>query len=164
MPSGAMDEDGYLHLTTNTVRLESLEPCTAHSVEPIHHKAIDGSWWKIRQDLDVAKGQMLAVLRLIGYFAGYRPLMTPAHVANDVRAMIIKEHAQGLFHVCSYLNFPGSTREHMDRSKKWPERTFCVGVLNEKAPEVSGEAVPIMPQATRHFNRRYMRWLCSFVL
>jgi len=141
-PHATMNEEGYICFTAKAVQLESSSADAADlpsdPVRSTHREAIDGSWWKICEEFDDAKGQVFAVL--IGFFVGYYPGSTPAHDADNIRTMLIEEHAPGKFHVRSYLKFSMKAKGW---AEKWSERSFCVGGPDVNAIEDTGEELPI---------------------
>jgi hypothetical protein len=154
MPRATMEENGYLSFTAKAVRLEpspaNASRSSSNLSEPDYVKAIDGSWWKICEDQDVTKGQVFAVL--VGYFVGYYPGSTPAQDANNIRAMIVQEHAPGKSHVRSYLTLSLKAKSW---AMEWPERTFCIGGPDVEAIEEDrdSEDLPRIPLAReQHLN------------
>ncbi|EKM55705.1 uncharacterized protein PHACADRAFT_256518 [Phanerochaete carnosa HHB-10118-sp] len=146
MPCATMDQEGYLTLTTKAVRVQlSTADAGASSnvAKPMHVKAVDDSLWEIQEDDDIMEGEAFAVL--VGFFVGYYPGGTPAHDANNIRAMVVQKHAPDKFHVCSYLMF---SRSAMRWVKTWSERTFSIGGPATEAVEDEGEELPII-SATR---------------
>jgi hypothetical protein len=159
MPCATMEENGYLSFTAKAVRLDSSPANASRSSsnlsEPDYVKAIDGSWWKICEDQDVTKGQTFAVL--VGFFVGYYPGSTPAQDANNIRAMIVQEHAPGKSHVRSYLTLSLKAKSW---ANEWPERTFCIGGPDVEAIEEDrdSEDLPRIPLAREQYlnNPRHM--------
>ncbi|KAJ6594584.1 hypothetical protein B0H19DRAFT_1056849 [Mycena capillaripes] len=148
MPYATMDRHGYLSFTAKCIRLDvSLvdvaEPAAA---KPEYVKAVDGTRWKIREDGDMAEGDVFAVL--VGFFVGYYPGGTPAHDANNIRAMVVQKHATDRFHVRSYLML---SRRAMQWVKAWPERTFSIGGPGVDAVEEDGEDLPIISVAREQY-------------
>ncbi|KXN93255.1 hypothetical protein AN958_00179 [Leucoagaricus sp. SymC.cos] len=138
MPQGSMDADGYLSFSAKAVRLvpsptihDKAPSRTNNDDRPKLITATDGSTWAVCDpsetdgggDSNVAwRGQVFAVL--LGFFVQYFPGGSPAHDANNVRAMLVEAHAAGKFHVRSYFMLSIQTRGW---AKTWAEHSFSLG-------------------------------------
>ncbi|KAK0201165.1 hypothetical protein DFS33DRAFT_1387102 [Desarmillaria ectypa] len=104
-PRGSMDRNGYLTFTAKAVRVIAATGPEVPSTLPCPSilKAKDGSLWWVCDASDSYNVQGTAFTVLLGRFNAYFPGRTPAHDADNIRAMLIIEHAPGNFHVRSYI-------------------------------------------------------------
>lgn len=146
MPQGSMDDHGYLQLKRKAIPLQlatrkqsaarratlalsnrmSLSTTSRDSTLPTSLTANDGSVWEPQsRDVDV-EGHLdsVAFAVLLGWFNAYYPGATPADEGNNIRAMIVQQHAPGKFHVRSYLSVERRYKSWVD---SWSEYDFCVG-------------------------------------
>ncbi|KAK7449704.1 hypothetical protein VKT23_013177 [Stygiomarasmius scandens] len=132
MPQGTMDLDGYLTFTSKAV-----EVISGNADGQPQLKAMDGSFWdiKIEQSSSHDSFQSKTFAVLIGWFNGYYPGATPANDANNIRAMLIREHLPKKFHVQAYFSLSMKMRQVV---LAWTEGTFCVGGPN-KHQSTNGE-------------------------
>ncbi|ROV97944.1 hypothetical protein VSDG_04919 [Cytospora chrysosperma] len=143
MPTGSMDDEGYITFTAKATCLQSLPDSPAGTfsepARPAHVQAIDGSCWATEEDTNGVEGEAFAVI--VGFFVGYYPGATPAHDTKNIRAMIVEKHAHERFHVRSYLKLSRVTRAWV---QAWPERTFSIGGPALKVVEDLGEELPVV--------------------
>ncbi|KAF8600443.1 hypothetical protein BDV93DRAFT_496772 [Ceratobasidium sp. AG-I] len=134
MPRGAMDENGYLTFEAKAIQI-SISPSSSLQLGQSDSRrkclsATNGTLWEACDDavlspeLISSNGQPKAFAVLLGCFFGYHPSMTPAYDCNNVRGLIILEHAAGKFHVSSYFMLSIRT---IDWAVSWSLHKFCVG-------------------------------------
>ncbi|KAJ7508992.1 hypothetical protein B0H11DRAFT_1847454 [Mycena galericulata] len=135
MPKGSMDADGYLSFAAKAVQLEQVlhesgeDTMQQSSPEPSLITATDGTTWHVLSGAHTMSpntplgGRAFAVL--LGFSVGYFPGGTPAHDANNVRAMLVQEHnADGKFHVRSYFVLSKTCQAWTER---WKMSSVTVG-------------------------------------
>ncbi|KAG8734941.1 hypothetical protein FRC12_018278 [Ceratobasidium sp. 428] len=128
MPRGQMDDNGYLTFPARSV------PVTRASSDLVpnwHSKtswqapgrsivSTDGTLWQCK---NTSSSDAFAVL--LGCFFPYNPVAAPPWDLDNIRGLIVMEHAPGKFHVHSYFMLTiRATDWVMD---EWAERTLCVG-------------------------------------
>ncbi|KAL7905427.1 hypothetical protein GGI35DRAFT_137928 [Trichoderma velutinum] len=168
MPIGSMDSQGYITFKAKAIRIQSLQMAPtstssdSDSTKSTYMQAIDESWWKIQESVDSVEGEAFAVL--VGFFVGYYPGGTPAHDANNVRAMIVEKHAQQKFHVRSYLMLSRGCRAWV---QTWPELEFAIGgPTSDTAEAVEGIEVklPVIPSSREQYLNNPQNGLKNAVL
>ncbi|KAK0496552.1 hypothetical protein EDD18DRAFT_1388986 [Armillaria luteobubalina] len=125
-PQGSMDKSGFFTFAAKAVRVmatagaEVLGPLPC----PLILKAKDGSLWRVcdASNSQNTLGATFAVL--LGWFNAYVPNVTPAHDADNIRAMLVTEHAAGKFHVLSYVFLSMKCRPWVTG---WEVHSFCIG-------------------------------------
>ncbi|KAF7336424.1 Ankyrin repeat-containing protein [Mycena sanguinolenta] len=137
MPQGSMDADGYLSFDAKAVQLEQVlhksdeDPMEQSSPELSFIKATDETTWRVLSDAETMTPDVPRTFAiLLGFFVGYFPGGTPAHDANNVRAMLVQEHDAEKFHVRSYFMLP---KKYQARAKQWKLSSFSVGGPEHRA-------------------------------
>ncbi|KAI0532868.1 hypothetical protein GGR58DRAFT_517363 [Xylaria digitata] len=115
IPRGSMDQEGYIKLFLNS----------PDSAKPACLQAVDKSWWEVDATISYKEAELCAVL--IGYFIHYYPGNTSAADTNNIRAMVIKEHAQDRTWVLT-----------------WSEQEFCIGGPAVHSVEDLEEDLPVV--------------------
>ncbi|KUI65812.1 hypothetical protein VM1G_02515 [Cytospora mali] len=150
MPTGSMDDEGYISFTAKAIRVQPLPDRPAGTsgepARPAHVQAIDESWWGIQEGTNGVEGEAFAIL--VGFFVGYYPGATPAHDTKNIRAMIVEKHAYERFHVRSYLMLSRVTKAWV---QTWPERTFSIGGPALEVVEDLGEDLPVVSVPREQF-------------
>ncbi|KAG8706893.1 hypothetical protein FRC09_002135 [Ceratobasidium sp. 395] len=128
MPRGRMDDNGYLTFAARSV------PVTRASSDLVPNwnsktswqdpgrsiMSTDGTLWQCK---NTSSPDAFAVL--LGCFFPYNPVAAPPWDLDNIRGLIVMEHAPGKFHVHSYFMLTiRATDWVMD---EWAERTLCVG-------------------------------------
>lgn len=139
-PQGHMDDNGYLSFTAKAIRVQALPHTVTEDpsqtapydnpVKPTRIRAVDGSHWDVcpvygtdtQQPSSLHGSKYFAVL--VGFFNGYYPGGTPARDANNVRAMLVEEHAPKMFHLRSYFMLSLKSRAWV---AAWPSEIFTIG-------------------------------------
>ncbi|KAJ6496394.1 hypothetical protein C8R45DRAFT_781819, partial [Mycena sanguinolenta] len=132
MPRGSMDAEGYLSFDAKAVQLEQVlhksdeDPMPQSSPELSVITATDGTTWRVLSDANtMSPDAPRAFAILLGFFVGYFPGGTPAHDANNIRAMLVEEHyAPGKFHIRSYFML---SKKYQAWAKQWKLSSFSVG-------------------------------------
>ncbi len=133
-----MEENGYHTFDALAVRVLpahtettlSADSLYDHPAHPAQLRAVDGSTWTIIADLatlhdsDIASTQTQrprSFAVLLGFYNGF-----PAETTgNNIRAMLVTEHAEDKYHVRSYL----LSCEALHWASTWKEHRLCVGGL-----------------------------------
>ncbi|PBK83524.1 hypothetical protein ARMGADRAFT_1089362 [Armillaria gallica] len=125
-PQGSMDTNGSFTFTTKAVRVAATTgtEVLSTSLSPSILKAKDESLWRVCDTTDSHNTRGAAFAVLLGWFNAYVPNVTPAHDADNIRAILVTEHAPEKFHVHSYV-FLSMRRKPWVTA--WEERSFCVG-------------------------------------
>lgn len=151
LPQGTMDNAGYLTFSAKALRLR-LTRSPAGSKGPRRTlTALDGSEWEVRDESnpvtpivedgdEIGPGRgsssrsssPLAYAVLLGWFSRHTPGMSAARDRENVRVMLLEEHAPGTFHLRSFFALHQSEKAYV---LGWAEREFRVG-----GPEVPSEA------------------------
>jgi len=139
LPKGSMDENGYLTFRAQAVLTSPVPLAGAgilddslydNTAQPRKLRAVDGSLWTIDVDNVPSDSESLTEIQsthfprtfavLLGFYNG----MPAETTGNNIRAMLVVEHAQGKYHVQSYflLSF-----EALSWARTWKERPFCLG-------------------------------------
>ncbi|PBK87264.1 hypothetical protein ARMGADRAFT_462809 [Armillaria gallica] len=143
-PQGSMDGNGYLTFTAKAVRVVAATGTEIPSTPPCPSilKAKDGSIWRVCDASDSHVAQETAFIVLLGWFNAYFPGHTPAHDADNIRAMLVIEHAPEKFHVCSYVFLSMKCKPWMTG---WEARSFCVGpeMLSDAEAETEEDLVEV---------------------
>lgn len=142
--TGSMDENGYFTFEAlaavavasplETSLYEGL--LYDHAKIPSKLRAIDGSTWEIHPDLAISdalsdedivspRSQSFAVM------LGFYNVMPAEAIGNNMRAMIVEEHAKKRYHVRSYFVMHSDALPWVS---KWKRRSFCVGGPDVKSP------------------------------
>lgn len=147
MPKGSMDAEGYFtfeakSICVSRVSKEALglsEEKSSKTKWPSdsstrRFKATNGTIWEPYEDNTVFQaqtpGRTFAVL--LGCFFGYTPTMTLAYDCNNVRGMIVEEHAPAKYHVNSYFMLSIRTIDWVD---SWSQQNFCIGGSSGRTTE-----------------------------
>lgn len=150
LPRGSMDQEGYLDFSSKAIpirpHLLDSTQTSPDPAKPAYFQAVDKSWWEVEESITSMQGEMFAVL--IGFFVGYYPGSTPAVNENNVRAAIIKKHAENRFHVQSYLGLSHAARAWVST---WPEQAFRVGGPAVDIAEDFGEKLPVIPNTKEQY-------------
>ncbi|KAF2969517.1 hypothetical protein GQX73_g4088 [Xylaria multiplex] len=150
IPGGSMDQEGYIKFRSKGVPIRpySLDPALSSSdpAKPAHFQAVDKSWWGVDADISDKEAEAFAVL--IGYFVHYYPGNTSAADTNNIRAAVIKRHAQDRFHVHSYLTISNKARALV---LAWPEQEFRVGGPAVDIVEDLGEDLPVVSASSDQY-------------
>ncbi|OCH89261.1 hypothetical protein OBBRIDRAFT_778769 [Obba rivulosa] len=140
MPTGSMDDAGYLTISRNAIRVyPQLDPQATFLNEtddfrwetysaslPRHRlnfRAIDHTGWRFYEDMDAVHDSPTAFAVLLGWFNKFSEQGVwdgPRHIA----ALLIKEHAPDKFHVNSYFELPENLELWVEG---WDEHTFRIG-------------------------------------
>ncbi|KAJ6496350.1 hypothetical protein C8R45DRAFT_1061848 [Mycena sanguinolenta] len=156
MPRGSMDAEGYLSFDAKAVQLEQVlhksdeDPMPQSSPELSVITATDGTTWRVLSDANtMSPDAPRAFAILLGFFVGYFPGGTPAHDANNIRAMLVEEHyAHGKFHVRSYFML---SKKYQAWVKQWKLSSFSVGGPEHQADaEVEEEVDEELVEFTSH--------------
>ncbi|KIJ34215.1 hypothetical protein M422DRAFT_52096 [Sphaerobolus stellatus SS14] len=129
-PQGSMDDNGYFTFVAKAVRVQPATTALAtyevnHLFMPTTLKAKDGSVWQVCCSTDSPEStQTPAFVVLLGWYNSYYPGQTPSHDADNIRAMLIVQHAPGKSHVRSYIFLSIKCRQWV---MSWEEHQFCVG-------------------------------------
>lgn len=136
-PKGSMEENGYHTFDALAVRVLpahtettlSADSLYDHPAHPAQLRAVDGSTWTIIADLatlhdsDIASTQTQrprSFAVLLGFYNGF-----PAETTgNNIRAMLVTEHAEDKYHVRSYFLL---SCEALHWASTWKEHRLCVG-------------------------------------
>ncbi|KAK0431005.1 hypothetical protein EV421DRAFT_1743515 [Armillaria borealis] len=136
-PKGSMEENGYHTFDALAVRVLpahtettlSTDSLYDHPAHPAQLRAVDGSTWTISADLATSHDSSVASTQtqcprsfaiLLGFYNGI-----PAETTgNNIRAMLVTEHAEGKYHVRSYFLL---SYEALHWAATWKEHRFCVG-------------------------------------
>ncbi|THH17046.1 hypothetical protein EW146_g3697 [Bondarzewia mesenterica] len=146
MPQGSMDDAGYLTFTGKAVqvvpvtqkqqRLKQASQSDGDTSEPRLMQAMDRSCWEVHKESECAEHSNGTYPRafavLLGWFIGYYPGASPANDANNVRAMLVEEHAPEKFHLRSFFALSMKFRKSVTT---WKEYTFSVGGPDLKRPD-----------------------------
>nr|VWO99548.1 DNA helicase (EC [Ganoderma boninense] len=154
LPQGTMDPAGYLTFSAKALRLRLTRSRSGSRGPRRTLTALDGSEWEVRDEsnpvtpLEVedvyADGagpggassrslpSPLAYAALLGWFSRYSPGMSAARDRENVRVMLLEEHAPGTFHLRSFFALHQSEKAYV---LGWAEREFRVG-----GPEVPRQA------------------------
>ncbi|KAK0442185.1 hypothetical protein EV421DRAFT_1809887 [Armillaria borealis] len=137
-PQGSMDKNGFFTFTAKAVRVMATTGTEVPSTSPSPSilKAKDESLWRVCDTTDSHNTQGAAFAVLLGWFNVYVPNVTPAHDADNIRAMLVTEHAPGKFHVHSYVFLSMRCKPWVTA---WEERSFCVGPETPSDTEVEPE-------------------------
>lgn len=135
--TGSMDEYGYFTFEALAAVAVAAPPSTILPASFLYNdpniptalRASDGSTWETHPDLVTANGldgeaivshksQSFAVM------PGFFNIMPAEARGNNLRAMILEEHAQNRYHVRSYFVMHCGA---LQWTSKWKRRSFCVG-------------------------------------
>ncbi|SJK98284.1 uncharacterized protein ARMOST_01547 [Armillaria ostoyae] len=137
LPKGSMEENGYHVFDALAVRVLpahtettlSTDSLYDHPVHPAQLRAVDGSTWTISADLATSHDSSVASTQTqcprsfavsLGFYNGF-----PAETSgNNIRAMLVTEHAEDKYHVRSYFLL---SYEALHWAATWKEHRFCVG-------------------------------------
>ncbi|KAL7958583.1 hypothetical protein V8C34DRAFT_282685 [Trichoderma compactum] len=141
--TGSMDENGYFTFEAlAAVAVASSETSLYegllydHAKVPSKLRAMDGSIWEIHPDLAISdalrdggiaspRSQSFAVM------LGFYNVMPAEAIGNNMRAMVVEEHAKNRYHVRSYFVMHSDALPWIS---KWKRRSFCVGGPDIKSP------------------------------
>lgn len=156
LPQGSMDPTGYLTFSAKALRLRLTNSPSGSKGPRRTLTALDSSEWEVHDESnpvtpldDVHPGvgpgphsgpgsrSPLAYAALLGWFSRYTPGMSAARDRENVRVMLLEEHAPGAFHLRSFFALHQSEKAYV---LGWAEREFRVG-----GPEVPGEASGVGP-------------------
>ncbi|SJL12725.1 uncharacterized protein ARMOST_16156 [Armillaria ostoyae] len=137
-PQGSMHKNGFFTFTAKAVRVMATTGTEVPSTSPSPSilKAKDESLWRVCDTIDSHNTQGAAFAVLLGWFNVYVPNVTPAHDADNIRAMLVTKHAPGKFHVHSYVFLSMRCKPWVTA---WEERSFCVGPETPSDIEVEPE-------------------------
>ncbi|KAL6800559.1 hypothetical protein J3E68DRAFT_448853 [Trichoderma sp. SZMC 28012] len=134
--TGSMDENGYFTFEAlAAVAVASSETSLYegllydHAKMPSKLRAMDGSTWDIHPDLaisDTLSDENIASPRSQSFIVmlGFYNVMPAEAIGNNLRAMIVEEHAKNRYHVRSYFVMHSDALQWIS---KWKRRSFCVG-------------------------------------
>ena len=137
LPRGDMDDAGYLTFSARALRLRLTRSASRGPRRTL--KALDGSEWEVydesnpvmtpdaRHDHPGNSSSRLAYAALLGWFSRHSPGTSTAHDRENVRVMLLEEHAAGMFHLRSFFALHQSEKAYV---LGWPEREFRVGGPN----------------------------------
>lgn len=122
MPTGKMDDDGYLTFSSLAIPLSS---SNADQDTLSRIQDISGATWYLPSPTAPSQSFVPSGYAVcIGWFQKYYPFGSLANGVS-IKAMVIQEHAPERFHVSSYLVFDSRLRSWIQRA--WKEQKFCVG-------------------------------------
>ncbi|TBU47363.1 hypothetical protein BD309DRAFT_988133 [Dichomitus squalens] len=134
LPRGDMDDTGYLTFSAKALRVRLTRSASRGPRRTL--RALDGSEWEVHDESNPVTSQdarcddlgtgpsRLAYAALLGWFSRYSPGMSTAHDRENVRVMLLEEHAVGMFHLRSFFALNQSEKAYV---LGWPERDFRVG-------------------------------------
>ncbi|PBK95521.1 hypothetical protein ARMGADRAFT_1028843 [Armillaria gallica] len=156
-PQGSMDKNGFF---TFTAKAEQ----KYQTLRRVHRYS--------RRKMNLYGGSMTPVIRtilkephsqLLGWFIPYVPNVTPSHDADNIRAILVIEHAPGKFHVHSYVFLSVECKSWVTG---WEERSFCIGPephlgrstkkkIGTKTPKPKGEVIRGLPDSQSLLSAPY---------
>ncbi|KAL6802563.1 hypothetical protein GGI42DRAFT_360265 [Trichoderma sp. SZMC 28013] len=134
--TGSMDENGYFTFEAlAAVAVASSETSLSegllydHAKMPSKLRAMDGSTWEIHPELvilDALSDESNASPRSQSFavMLGFYNVMPAEAIGNNMRAMIVEEHARNRYHVRSYFVMHSDTLQWIS---KWKRHSFCIG-------------------------------------
>lgn len=148
LPQGSMDDAGYFVFSRKAVQVIRAIRGMKQSIQyddalkPTLMRATDGSLWKVRRQTQYTSENkhgetqsLRAFAVLLGWFDQYYPGATPAHDADNIRAMLVEEHAPNKFHLRSFFCLSMKAKEWVTT---WEECAFSVGGPDVHSPEQGG--------------------------
>lgn len=138
VPKGSMDKTGYHSFDAPAVMLTIFSAATSLSGDrpyndarrPTHIRAVDGSTWFITSSAAItgesndipplASEELRSFAVMLGFYNGIPAVTT----GNNLRAMLVTEHAKDRYHVRSYFLL---SHEATQWASTWAEHHFCVG-------------------------------------
>ncbi|KAI1797571.1 hypothetical protein LXA43DRAFT_1088667 [Ganoderma leucocontextum] len=158
LPQGSMDDAGYLTFSAKALRLRLTRSSSKGPRRTL--TALDGSEWEVRDESNPVTpledvhchstgpgSSPLAYAALLGWFSRYTPGMSAARDRENVRVMLLEEHAPGTFHLRSFFALHQSEKAYV---LGWAEREFRVG-----GPEVPGESSGAGPGSAEEREEAY---------
>ncbi|KDQ08661.1 hypothetical protein BOTBODRAFT_165770 [Botryobasidium botryosum FD-172 SS1] len=137
MPSGSMDNSGYLTITRKAIRIypstrtqhlreDQHDHRVSSATPPLYLKAINHTEWVFDRDLmqDPDQNSPRTFAILLGWFNQFSQKGVwdgPRHIG----ALLVREHAPDKFHVESYFELNDGLERWVLGS--WEEHTLCIG-------------------------------------